>query len=128
MDNTFADFETTGLPSAAEFANNIILWIGGILIWIIWIGGSTAAVTYLAYNIGKRVHVECHFQPVTPRYGDPEIPYKDDFTTIPAVMLAVLYIPVTIGGGINAALSGGALALALTWLEIFLITLGLQGM
>lgn len=56
---------TTGLSPATKVATDILLWIGTILVWILWIGLSSAAVTYLAFISSKRIYSYCNFEPVT---------------------------------------------------------------
>ena len=114
------------ISPAAEVITNVLFWLGTILLFMFWIGLSTAAVAYLASISGRCIHSYCAFKPVV-RYDHigPEVPYKEESEGY-AVLITLLYGMAALTSGILAMADKKA-DLKLIWLQVLLVTLGLQG-
>ena len=122
MDNMASiNLGTTELSPAAAVALEILIWTGAIL----WIILSTVLIGSLAFVSSKRIHSRCNFTPVK-RYSWEETPYTDAYVAY-TVFITCVYGLLTLTGSGTCA-THEECDLKLFWLEIIMVTLGVQGL
>lgn len=111
---------------AAEVVTNVLFWLGTILVFIFWLGLSTAAVAYLAFIGGRCIHSHCGFKPVVHcKPIGPELPHKEEIELYAALNGLLYGMVALVLGIVTVADSKGDLKLI--WLQVLLVALGLQG-